>query len=1089
MSREIRVHTSNRTEALAAALSDLVATPAGGPFDAETIVVQGRGMAVWLSHTLAKAHGVAANFDFVYPRDLVARALSSVLGADAGAETALGPDELVFAVLAALPGLLSRPEFSSLAHYLRDDRSGVRAYQLARRIALQFDQYVLYRPELVRAWERNESGGVPAAQAWQPVLFRALRNEAHPRHVAALEDSFVEALRDGAIPAGLPKRIALFGISTLPPLFVRILAHLSPHAETRLFLFSASPAAWSKKQLSLFGDAPVESPLVPSLGALSSEFRHVLETEARRADVKLVLEDLHAEPKSPGALGTVQRELFLGPPRKETRAVLDPSATTLGIHSCHGPMREVEVLHDQLLALLTRKDSTLAPENVVVMMPDVDGYAPFVEAVFDRAPKALQIPYRISDRSVRVDAPAIEAFLRILGLVNERLVASQVLDLLNLSAVALRFGIDPSDVDQLTEWVVESGVRWGVDADHRKKNQQPGDAQNTWRFGLDRLLLGYAMNTEGRATFEGVLPFDEVEGKRAALVGKLAELATTLFSELDSLETARPLADWRPALARTLAALVHADRATAWQHVKIQEALASLEADAARAGFSGTLDLSVVRDLLSFRLDVTHAERGFLTRGVTFCAMVPMRTIPFDVVCLLGMNDGVFPRASRSPDFDLLRQGPPEPGDRDRRKDDRHLFLEALLAARRRLLIFYTGQSIQDGSAIPPSVVVSELVDRVAARFDPPVPFSSETDRRAKVAEALVVRHPLQGFSRRYFDGSDPRLFSYAETYKLGAEHLGPDRVDAPRLFTALLPDAAPTGDVIALDDLVRFFEDPIAALLRARLGLHLREDETEIPDREPLEPSPLERYRIGDELLRLGLGEERALPLLRAQGILPPAELGTVTFEDAKEDVDRIRELVEDALVGERRSLAVDAVLPSGVRVVGRVSDCHDHGPVRFAFSLVRAKHQLAMFVRLLGLAATPGSPPGLQAALAGRGRASGRGPSVVGFRLTTPKNAAAILDDLVRIYREGLRGPLRFTAESGLAYAEGLSKGADSALERARIRHQAARDAGNGPHVARVFGDSLPDFSDVPAAVGDFRQIVAAVCVPLVQARRDLP
>jgi exodeoxyribonuclease V gamma subunit len=367
-------------------------------------------------------------------------------------------------------------------------------------------------------------------------------------------------------------------------------------------------------------------------------------------------------------------------------------------------MREVEVLHDQLVALF-EEIPDLEPRDVIVMTPAIDGYAPLVEAVFGESTTRPPIPYHIADRGPRATDEIVDAFSRLLAIVDGRMTATEVLDLLRIGAIRRRFAIAAEDVELLRTWVGRVGIRWGIDDAHRAALGQPPFHANTWRFGLDRLMLGYAMAGGDRELFGETLPYDDVEGSSAELLGKLAELCETVFGFHASLRDARSLDDWRDDFARLLAAMIASDDHDADQHNEVRNALARIARRAHAAGFVEALPLEAARTLALDELTRTTSARGFLSGGVTFCEMVPMRAIPFRVVCLLGMNGDAFPRVRRPLGFDLVARHPRR-GDRSSREDDRYLFLEALLSARDRLLIIYVGQSIRDNAELPPSVVV-----------------------------------------------------------------------------------------------------------------------------------------------------------------------------------------------------------------------------------------------------------------------------------------------------------------------------------------------------------------------------------------------
>ena len=577
----MHVHRSNRAEALVEILAEVVDRPLADPTAAECIVVQGRGMERWVAMELARRLGVWANPDFPFPRRLILRTLGDLLGVDASAPSPFEPQVMMWSVAGLLGRLLEHPEFVSIRTYLAGDDRGIRRVQLAERIARTFDQYVIYRPEIIRAWERG------ADTHWQARLWRALVERHGAVHTAAYAQTFLDRLSRPAPPlVKTPQRIAIFGVSTLAPLYLKMLAALAHHVELHLFLLSPSAEYWadirSRRQVlrtlarqRAAPDAVEEAlhlgegnPLLASLGRIGRDFQLVLEANV---DYRESERDLYADPGTATMLATVQSDMLALRHRRSGNSAapplpLDPGDASITFHACHAPMREVEVVHDQLLALF-EQDHSLEPRDVVVMSPNIDTYAPFIDAVFGGAAEQLpRIPYRIADRAVRATDDVVDAFLMLLETVRGRMPASAVLDLLGLAPVGERFGLVPDDLDVVRHWIQESGIRWGVDAAHREQTGQPRLAHNTWRFGLDRLLLGYAMPGENRRLYGGVLPYDDVEGTTAEVLGRFVEFCEALFAFQQSLQAARTLDAWRDDLGRLLDTMVASTNQTAYQH-------------------------------------------------------------------------------------------------------------------------------------------------------------------------------------------------------------------------------------------------------------------------------------------------------------------------------------------------------------------------------------------------------------------------------------------------------------------------------------------------------------------------------------------
>lgn len=1077
----IQVFRSNRTEVLVEALHGCLSQPLTDPLAPELLVVQGRGMAVWLSMQLAKRRGVWANAEFVYPKGFVRRAFAATRPEAAPPETdPYAREHLLWAVLSILPSFIETADFDPLKRYLQKDTDGVLRLQLAERIAGVFDEYLTYRPDLIRKWEglggstarlgtprrprtrrkhvpenqlvlfgqdHEAQGGSETHEAWQATLWRALVAKLGPWHSVHQETQFLKALQGAGPFVGLPERISIFGLSNLPPFYVRVLAALAPHTRVQLFLLSPSRE--------YFGDAirrqpkttfsAEQNPILLSSGTLGAELHEVLIEQLERLGVSEREESLFLahgpdDAPEPAELTMLQRlqndilEHKNGP--LGGTAALDPADSSIRLHACHSPIREVEVLHDQLLALLDGAPDgsrRVRPEDVVVMMPNVDEYAPLIEAVFERSRDDSRfIPYRISDRGLQADSPVLDALMRILTLAGSRCTASEVLDLLALGPVRERFGLSASELPQVADWVRESNIRWGIDAGHRRDHGVSLDDANTWLFGIRRLLLGYAVSAADELTL-GVLPYAEIEGNTGAQLGRFVHFTETLFTELQRLSEPRSALEWQSHLGQVLTRLLAHSAENAWQHQQVLSALEEVAQGALTAQFDEPIQLPVIRRLLAAHFSLDRTARGFLAGGVTFCAMVPMRSIPFRVVCLLGMSDAAFPRQSHRADFNLLEFGgdPRQLGDPNKRIDDRYLFLEVLLSAREKLLISYIGQSVRDNAAVPASIVVTELLDylldqygRVSNREGAgPEEAKQTTDARRRVLEQIVTTHPLQPFSPRYFSASNPQLFSYEGAFLQGAKLLGPERRPTQYIFSPPIPPAAPDPE-LALAELLDFFASPAAFLLRSRLSVNLEEDLQDIRDREPLELDGLSSYQVGahalDRELR-GIDQERSLQLARASGFLPAGAPGQYEFSRVLGSALPIAQAVRAITVLDPHEALVAQVPLAGGRILrGELGELWNAGQVSYQYSRVRGKHILITWIKHLVLCYCRPSGVAPFSWLVGR---STTAEGALIHRFKPASDPLARLNALVDLYLQGQTEPLLLFPDASLAFTKALT------------------------------------------------------------------
>ncbi len=1078
------VHRSNRLELLAEQLAELVRTPLSDPLARECIVVQGPGMERWLSAYLSRQLGVWANPHFPFPRGTLELFLDHVLGPLPDDAARFDGPHLVWLIAERLPSLLADPAFERVRSYLDGDRDGDRLLELAHKLAECFDQYAIYRPELILRWEDG------ADDHFQAKLYRAISGAAVP--LARRMLAFESALRSGfVLGAGLPERISLFGISTLPPAFVSLLAQIGLQREVHMYLLAPSEVYWGDldRKVSVRSDL---HGFLAGVGKISRDFSDLIAEQE--------LDDRFEVPTADSMLHALQADMVeltargkRGAPGDVERPRPIPERDdSIRVHVCHSLVRELEVLRDQLRMRLER-DKTLQPRDVIVFTPDIERYAPAIEAVFAQADArdAKHIPFRIADRRALRASEISEAFFALLELCESRFALSDVLDFLHRACVRERFGIAEAELDRVQGWLVGAGARWAIDAAHRETFEQPAYGENSLRFALDRLLVGYAAaDGEQRELFD-VLPHSEVEGQSASLLGRLARFLETLFAAAAALRGTRPPSEYAAVLSGLIARVFSDEDDLGIEHHALRSALAALGEEASRAGFTQPIGLASLRRLLEQRIDRGRANVGFLAGGVTFCEPVPMRAIPFRVVCLLGMDDESFPRNTAKSSFDLIAEHP-KPGDRSLRDDDRQLFLEALLSARDALHISYVGRSAQDGSERPASVLVDQLLRLCDQHFV----FADEDHTLSLGFEgtpSTVLRHEhaLHRFDARYFQrGEQSVYFSYDPRAEAAARAQGSTRALDP-FAPAPLPALEGTLE-LSLDALTRFFRHPQELFLHERLSIYFPRELDAIDDREPLALDALDRYKLADDVLRRHEthDEQDRARLLRKQGKLAPGSVGTAQLVKIEQQV---QELVDAHPRGEplpERRIALDF---EGARLTGHLRGIEREERVVRTVGKLSPKRLLSGWIEHLALCAS-GSAPQVTTLV---GRDDKKGARVERFGALEMPRAKSLLGELVALYVLGQRMPLPFFPDASSAYARKLEEDPAAAIAAAaaELRPDASGlGAREDPHVTQVWSAEQLDHPELLFASDgvrrlSFAELAEQVFAPLYEQLQEAP
>ncbi len=991
------IYRASRLEALVAPLRQLLdALPPAQVLAPQTIIAAHPGMRQWLKGALAREYGVggiAANLDVLLPSAWIDRLAQQRLGQRAVALPRYQRQVLRWTIHGLLAGDVHALGVTDarVSRYLEDADAAAgdiarRRFQLADRLAGLFSQYLVYRPDWLRGWEH---GRFPAAghganalavsteRHLLAPLWRQLRTQLGAHRGDVVED-LLAALSTDAARAGngdvanrawaSSDALHVFGTSHLAPSELAVLRAYARAHLVALYVPDPCREYWGGLARELPGlraarvdeqdriataagnDYWVEQghPLLASWGRLGQHF--MLALADGEGDV---LEDVRHWRDTQDApphdrLSRVQESIRrlapdvlhapLDTPAAQAREIADAS---LRVHACHTPLRELEVLRDQLLDALA--DGTMQPADIVVMAPDIQTYVPLIPSVFGVPGDARErMPYHLADVAIAHGHRLFGAFRRLLDLPGTRVTAPEVMDLLAIPEVARRLHLDAVGVDDVGEWLARSRVAWALDPTFRARFAVPPIAAHSFGWALDRMLAGYLMADAGSderqpsvtlADGTELAPLTGIDGPGASALGALDELLREVQGLCDLAGRKLRASAWARELERhveTLFRIDPTDHAARDAHTQVLRFIRAIATEPAAAGEDPLLDFAVVRELLLTRLATVPERQRFLLGGITFCGMVPQRAIPFKLVAVLGLDDGKFPRAGSDSGLDLMARFR-RLGDRDVRSDDRYLFLETLMSARQRLHLSFIGQGVRDGQTRNPAAPLAELLAALdhAAGLDVD---DHDTPR------PWLVRHPLQAFDARYFDARDPRLFSHDAGYAAMHGHaeaaavapfLAPPNAPAEAVPPAAVGAATPAAPV-TLREVAGYYRDPAAQLLRQHLRVSLDAlDDRRLPSQEPLKAgfaaldTVTRRLFFNDGLLA-GVWSLDAPPAwLRLGGIMPPGQPGEIAWQAQRGTVNALLQQARGlpgfaSQAPSSRNHAIDIELPALHAVAG---------------------------------------------------------------------------------------------------------------------------------------------------------------------------
>ncbi|WJG07930.1 exodeoxyribonuclease V subunit gamma [Aliiglaciecola sp. LCG003] len=1074
----------------------------------DTIIVQSPGMAQWLKINIAQTLGIAANLVFPLPSSFIWQQYQHYFD-DLPDTSAFTKSNMAWKLMSLLPQLLPCPEFKDIEDYLAGDR-GLKFYQLCQKIADVFDQYQVYRPDWINDWQ-DGSSTVEATQLqrhhWQPLLWRELVNSTQALgeslyHRANLHHLLLNKIAQTKDHQSL-KPLYIFGISTLPQQQLEVFEALAQHREVFLFWCNPSQHYWgdivdekmlSKRKLKqLEGKLTgvefldVGNPLLASWGKPGRDYLEMLLlSDAQQHDAFdtsqphnlvqwLQYEVLQLSMRNTGSRLSAAELLSNG--SEFPKIPIDSQDDSLQIHSCHSKVRELEVLHNYLLQQFSL-DSQLSPADIVVMMPDVASYAPYIEGVFGSAVADLFIPFGISDRNAAQESSMLENFMDLLNLHQHRFGLSELLSYLEVPAVQQKFDISLEEYQDIRFWLNDAGFRWGWDGQDKTRWQLPAQQQNTFIFALQRLLAGYAMSGQHlyhyhhTPTEEGdIAPYHDIEGQRAIALGKLFEFVQLLEKIQHYCLTSDTLENKvKQALVYIEQLYLVEDHEQVYLN-QLRQALQSVTTHKQQ------FPEHVLHDVFVAEVQQNLNEKGvgqrFLAGAVNFCTLMPMRSIPFKHVCMLGMNDADYPRQTVPVGFDLMADMPKRRGDRSRRLDDRYLFLEAIISARSKLYISYLGMSAKDNSPRNPSILVSELVDYCQQVFclqgqDTLTPKQT----RKNLVEHIQFQHALQPFSHQYFE-QHHRLGNSFNGQWLAVLKAQQQVFEIEPFMAQPLMIAEEAKTSIELEQLLDFFNNPAKHFFRTRWRTSLQLFHDELLDEEPFELDGLSRYQLNDHYLNQAIYQRKSVPQSpyltegeeegqddnsfvqyfirqwQARGVLPDGESGTLVMGSmiarAQPQLDQLQAIIKDQ---SPRIMEVSLIFQD-IELQGWIKSIYAQQLVLFRPGKINGKDKFGLWLRWLCCCATHSSSM-TSATFIGIDKS---------FCLTPVPQEQALqyLAQLVQVYLVGLSAPPMFFPNAAACWLESQSKA--KTLDNFAGNHF-ARGEQQDPNIARICPDLAENF-----------------------------
>jgi exodeoxyribonuclease V gamma subunit len=935
----IYLNVSNSLQPLSLQLATALKETNANPFTPQWVITQTEGMNSWLKQQLAIQNGIAAHIKFSKPNDIIASLCKLCMPSGKAILTNETVRWTIYSLLGNDAFINTFPQIA--AYYTNND---IKRIALTDELTDLFDQYQVYRHTTIQEW--NTKIAIDGIEDWQEWLWVALRAKVveHYQDRTDTADVLLKELKKEATRQQITNKIPslyLFGIAVITPFYLQLYHALAQFMDIHLYLVNPSPEQWwledkSEKQIARLlqkkgivktspANYTVGNDLLMNWGALVKEsFGLLMEQDdfVNQYDTAAAM-PIH-NPNT--LLKKIQADIYQNAAAVDRNSISaqDIDDGSITINGAYTPVREVEVLYNYIASLIDQKQVVLAPKDIVVLISDVDLYAPYIHAVFGNAPH--KIPYTIADESYTSGVSLFNTLQELLSFDTNSFKAEAVLQLLDAPLIRKRFKLDEGSL--LREAIRQAGIIYSKDG-------RVADETRTisWNYGLKKIIYGICMSGEyevndGLDTF---IPLDTMEGNEALDAVRLVYFVKVLQRKMEVRSQDKTIAEWAMYVQELVEDMIivagEGEDEEYAKFIQLTEALLMLEEDA-----TVKISFEVFRYSFLKRLQLEQKSASFMKGGITFCSMVPMRSIPFKVVAMLGMNFDKFPRKETAISFSLLQHW--KPGDRNVKNNDKHLFLETLLSAQQFLYISYIAVNAKDGASLPASSLVDELIDYIARGYH------ADTDRFKK---EWVHIHPLHSFSHQY--NPDGGLLNYLtdDRYKTGVI-----------IQSTAIHKKEFDFNRIAIDDIGKFLQNPPKLYLNKQLNVYYHEDEVLLQEHELFELDSLTTWSLQDACIYLDEALATAYyKKAKKEGKLPLHNMGKVAFSNMYNELSSLRDRFQEESMGnEMRSFDLSLHLDASI-IDGRIDRVYGNKFISVCNSSQHLKYFLNDYVRYLLLVA----------------------------------------------------------------------------------------------------------------------------------------
>lgn len=949
----INIYQSNKIDIL---IDFILKTKKKKLFEKKIIIVQNKDIAEWFQIKIAEKTGISANFSFQQPIEFLINLFNNKNSPNIKQHAK--ETQISWFILKIILDSLNKNEFKMLKNYIDKEKKIEKINKLSEHISKLFKEYLMYKPEWINIWEENKKiKNLNNHQIWQKKIWILLINELKKNNFNKFYIpqilKKITNLKNIFYNKKIPKKIIIYGINYFPIFYFKIINKIQKYINIdiiHLNLFKNLKLNYFNK-INLNNKKNKNTPLNIKNNNKNITKFFFEKTIKKNTLIFLKLKkinkitNLFKNFKKNSLLNNLKQEILnfkknekinykIKPPKKNSKKIkINKSDISLTFHSCNTKQTEIEVLYDYLLNLI-KKDNKITPKDIIVMAPNISLYTSYINGVFGSIPKKKRLPFQILDQNLINNNSTINAFIYLIKINKKKITTEKIFKLLEISELSEKFCIKNNQINLLKKWIHESGIRLNINNFNESKNKKYM-MQNTWSYGLNRIILGHIMNNK-HETWNNILPYNQQEILSFKLIEKFLEFIKLIKKWNKILTKKKKITEWIPICKKLLNNFFCFNIKNQLILIFIIKKWKEMLNDGEKTKIKNKIPISVIYDKIKKYFKKKNENEKFFSNNINFCSINKKRNIPFKIICLIGMNHSFY--SNNELEFNLIKKNKNE---KNIKYQNQYFFLENLILASNFYYISYIKNNIYDNYEKYPYIITEEIINYINHKFYIKKNNISNTKKNIRdIKKHIIKKHQYTFIKKNIFYLNKNKKYYTKEEKQKKKKYL---------CITPIKQNKKKTN-IIKLNELLFFYKNPIKYFFNKKLKTNFSINNRKILNKEIFELDKLDQLKFNKILLKLIIKKKtkkQIIKLFMSTGLFPIRNFGKIYIEEQIKNITPLTKKIKKILkkkINKSFSLKFNKTI-----IKGRLIKINSNSIIRYKPSILTINDGFSLWIEHL--------------------------------------------------------------------------------------------------------------------------------------------